>query len=244
MSPDDRIAGGGPTGSGGLVLTREAILSGKIERFVRRNARRYNLRIKTVEERTAIMREMLAEAPAGEDIWVFGYGSLMWNPAFRHTETRAGRVHGYHRRFVFWSTIGRGSRERPGMMMGLARGGSCNGLALRIARGEVETELQSVFMREMVSTAYDARWVKVRTADGPVRAITFVANSGHVFYAGRVPPEEAARHIAFGEGELGSSREYLYNTVSHLDALGIRDSGMQDLMTLVKRERARAAAKE
>lgn len=244
MPRDDRNPGDGATGRRGIVLTREAILSGQIERFVRQNARRYNLRIKSVEERTAIMREMLAEAPAGEDVWVFGYGSLMWNPAFRHTETRAGRVHGYHRRFVFWSTIGRGSRERPGMMMGLARGGSCNGLALRIASEGVETELQSVFMREMVSTAYDARWVTARTAEGPIRAITFVANPGHVFYAGRVPPEEAARHIAFGEGELGSSREYLYNTVSHLDALGIRDSGMQDLMTLVKRERARAAANE
>ena len=244
MPHDDRIPEGGATGTRSLVLTREAILSGRIERFVRRNARRYNLRIKSVEERTAIMHEMLADAPAGEDVWVFGYGSLMWNPAFRHTETRAGRVHGYHRRFVFWSTIGRGSRERPGMMMGLARGGSCNGLALRIASEGVETELRSVFMREMISTAYHARWVTVRTADGPVRAIAFVANPGHVFHAGRVPPEEAARHIAFGEGELGSSREYLYNTVSHLDALGIRDSGMQALLTLVKRERARAAANE
>lgn len=244
MPRDSRNAEGGTTGPRGIVLTREAILSGRIERFVRENARRYNLRIKSVEERTAIMRGMLAEAPAGGDVWVFGYGSLMWNPAFHHTETRAGRVYGYHRRFVFWSTIGRGSRERPGMMMGLARGGSCNGLALRIASDKVETELQSVFMREMVSTAYDARWVTVRTAGGPVRAITFVANPGHVFYAGRVPPEEAALHIAFGEGELGSSREYLYNTVSHLDGLGIRDSGMQTLLTLVKRERARAAANE
>ncbi len=244
MPRDDRLPEGSETGTRGFVLTREAILSGRIERFVRENARRYNLRIKSVEERTAIMREMLTEAPAGEDVWVFGYGSLMWNPAFRHTETRAGRVHGYHRRFVFWSTIGRGSREKPGMMMGLSRGGSCNGLALRIAAGEVETELRSVFMREMVSTAYDARWVTVRTADGAVSAITFVANPDHVFYAGRVPPEEAARHIAFGEGELGSSREYLYNTVSHLDSLGIRDTGMQTLSALVKRERARAAANE
>ena len=230
------------TGPRGIVLSREAILSGRIERFVRKNARRYNLRIKSVEERTAIKRAMLAEVPAGEDVWVFGYGSLMWNPAFHHMETRAGRIHGYHRRFVFWSTIGRGSRERPGMMLGLARGGSCNGLALRIAAGEAETELQSVFMREMVSTAYSARWVTVRTADGPVRAITFVANPDHVFYAGRVPLKEAARHIAFGEGELGSSRDYLYNTVSHMDALGIGDAGMQTLLTLVKRHRARAAA--
>lgn len=242
MPRDNRNAEDATTGARGIVLSREAILSGRIEAFVRRNARRYNMRVKSVEERTEIMRGMLAEMPADEDVWVFGYGSLMWNPAFRHTETRAGRVHGYHRRFVFWSTIGRGSRDRPGMMLGLARGGSCNGLALRIAAGEVDTELQSVFMREMISTAYNARWVTVRTDDGPVRAITFVADPAHVFYAGRVPLEEAARHVAFGEGELGSSREYLYNTVSHLDALGIGDSGMRTLLTLVKRERARGAA--
>ena len=244
MPRDDRIPGVGATRPNGFVLSREAILSGQVERFVRENARRYNLRIKPVEERTAIMREMLAAVPAGDDVWVFGYGSLMWNPAFHHTETRAGRVHGYHRRFVFWSTIGRGSRERPGMMLGLARGGSCAGLALRIAAEEADTELQSVFMREMVSTAYNARWVTVRTADGPVRAIAFVANPEHAFYAGRVPLEEAARHIAFGEGELGSSREYLYNTVSHMAEMGIGDSGMRTLLTLVKRERARAAASE
>ena len=226
------------------VISREAILSGRLEGFVRENARRYSLRIKSVEERDEIRRGMLAEVPRGADVWVFGYGSLMWNPAFHHVEARPGRVHGYHRRFVFWSRMGRGSPDRPGMMLGLARGGSCNGIALRVAAGAADTELRIVFAREMVSTAYDARWVKVETASGPVRAIAFVANLGHVFYAGRVPLEEAARHIAFAEGELGSSREYLYNTVSHLNELGIGDSGMRTLLTLVKRYRAAAAAGE
>ena len=226
------------------MISREAILSGRLESFVRENARRYDLRIKSVAERTAIKRRLLAETPKGEDVWVFGYGSLMWNPAFHHVEARPGRVHGYHRRFVFWSRMGRGSPDRPGMMLGLARGGSCNGLALRVAAEEADTELQIVFAREMVSTAYEARWVRVETAGGPVRAIAFVANPGHVFYAGRVPLEEAARHIAFAEGELGSSREYLYNTVSHLNELGIGDSGMCTLLALVKRYRAAAAPGE
>ena len=126
------------------------------------------------------------------------------------------------------------------MMLGLARGGSCNGLALRIAAEAADTELGIVFAREMVSTAYNARWLRVATDGGPVRAIAFVANPRHVFYAGRVAPEEAARHIAFAEGELGSSREYLYNTVSHLNELGIGDSGMRNLLALVRRYRAAA----
>ena len=226
------------------AIDRESILSGRLESFVRENARRHDLRVRSTGERAEIMRALLAESPRGKDVWVFGYGSLMWNPAFHHVAARPGRVYGYHRRFVFWSRLGRGSPERPGMMLGLAQGGSCNGIALGIAAEAAETELAIVFAREMVSTSYNARWVTVRTADGPIRAITFVANPGHVFYAGRVPLEEAARHIAFAEGELGSSREYLYNTVAHLDALGIGDAGMRTLAALVKRRRAGLAAGE
>ncbi len=232
------------TGTRGNMLNREAILSGRIDRYVGEYARRYGLRINSVEERTEIKRSMLATVPHGEDVWVFGYGSLIWNPAFHHVEARCGRVYGYHRRFVFWSKMGRGSPDRPGLMLGLARGGSCNGLAFRVAAAAAETELQSVFMREMVSTAYHARWLKVETGGGPVRAIGFVANPEHRFYAGRVPLPEAARYIAVAEGRLGTSRDYLHNTVSHLEALGIEDAGMRTLRDLVMQYRANGGADE
>ena len=228
----------------GFQMSREEILDGTIETVVRDALRRHNIPLKPAAERRAIMRTMLAELAPGEDPWVFGYGSLMWNPAFDFTERRCGRVFGYHRRFAFWSKMGRGSDERPGMMLGLAKGGSCAGLALRVAREHAERELQSVFMREMMTTSYRARLVPVHTDRGIVRAITFVANPEHAFYAGRVPSETAARHIAFAEGHLGPCRDYLYNTVRQLEAHGIPDRAMHELLRLVERHRAASTGPE
>ncbi len=222
----------------GPQMRREDILDGTVETMVRDALVRQNVPIRSAEERRAIMRSMLDRLAPDDDLWVFGYGSLIWNPAFEFIESRCGRVYGYHRRFTFWSKLGRGSEHRPGMMLGLARGGSCAGLALRVAREHAEHELQSVFMREMLTSSYHARLVPVHTGRGVVRGIAFVANPGHAFYAGRVPLETAARHIAFAEGHLGPCRDYLYNTVLHLKAHGICDRGMQTLLHLVEENRA------
>ena len=222
----------------GPQLRREDILNGTLEAVVRDALRRHDIPLRPAGERRAIMRSLLARLAPGEDPWVFCYGSLIWNPAFAFTESRCGRVFGYHRRFAFWSKMGRGSEDRPGMMLGLSRGGSCVGLALRVARARAEHELRSVFMREMMTSSYHARIVPVHTDRGIVRAIAFIANPGHVFYAGRVPMETAARHIAFAEGHLGACRDYLYNMVQHLDAHGIRDRGMRALLRLVEDHRA------
>ena len=222
----------------GPQLRREDILNGTLEAVVQDALTRYDITLKSAEERRAIMRAMLARLAPSEDPWVFCYGSLIWNPAFAFTERRCGKVFGYHRRFTFWSKMGRGSEDRPGMMLGLSRGGSCVGLALRVAREHAEQELQSVFMREMMTSSYHARIVPVHTDRGIVRAVAFIANPDHVFYAGRVPMETAARHIAFAEGHLGACRDYLYNMVLHLDAHGIRDRAMQTLLRLVEENRA------
>ena len=222
----------------GTQMNREEILDGTIESRIRNTLMRHNVPLKPAAERRAIMRSMLSQLAPDDDPWVFGYGSLMWNPAFDVAETRRGKVYGYHRRFTFWSTLGRGSEAQPGMMLGLSKGGSCGGLALRVARESAEHELQSVFMREMLTSSYHAKLVTAHTDDGPVRAITFVANPEHIFYAGRVSLETAARHIAVAEGHLGRCRDYLYNTVQHLKANGIHDREMQKLLHLVENHRA------
>ncbi len=232
------------TGSGRHVIHREAILAGTMEEHVRETAMRMGVPFKPRAERIRIMEEMLNELAPGEDPWVFGYGSLMWNPAFAHIETRRARIYGYHRRFVFWSRMGRGSPDSPGLMLGLARGGSCAGLVLRAASATAGEELQSVFLREMMTNSYHARFVHAHTDLGLVRAITFVANPAHRFYAGKVPVETAARHIAVAEGRLGPCRDYLYNTVDHLRSLGIRDRAMEELSARVNAERAASAAAE
>ena len=225
----------------GRMIRREDVLAGTMEAHVRDAARRYDIPFRAPAERLRIMRAMLAELPAGEDPWVFGYGSLIWNPAFDHVEIRRGRVFGYHRRFAFWSRMGRGSPEAPGLMLGLVRGGSCGGLVFRVASDKAGDELKSVFLREMMTSSYHARFVPAHTEAGPVRAIAFVANPDHAFYAGRVPLETAARHIAVAEGRLGPCRDYLYNTVAHLDARGIRDRDMRELLRLVRGYRAALA---
>lgn len=222
----------------GRQMRREDILAGVHDEHIREAAIRHNVPFKSPEDRRAIMGSMLSRLAPGEDAWVFGYGSLMWNPAFEHIETRCGRVFGYHRRFVFWSKMGRGSEDMPGLMMGLTKGGSCAGLALRVAADSLEHELQSVFMRELMTSSYHARFVPVHTDQGIVRAITFIANPDHIFYAGHVPGEIAAKHIAVAEGHLGPCRDYLYNVVQHLNAHGIRDHRMQRLLTMVENHRA------
>jgi len=218
---------------------REEILSGALEARVREHSRDFAQRIIPVAERLAIKNSLLEKIAPDEDVWVFGYGSLMWNPAFHYAERRIARLHGYHRRFVFWSTSGRGTPDSPGMMLALAPGGSCVGVAFRIRRDEEVPELNSVFMRELMTGAYHARWVRLRTEEGPVPAIGLIADPAHRNYAGRLPLETVARHIAGAEGWLGPCSDYLIRTTNHLREIGIHDSCLETLMGLVANEESR-----
>lgn len=180
------------------------------------------------EERNASRQRVLASAPS-DAVWVFAYGSLIWNPAFEFAERRTGRIHGYHRRYCILSQTGRGSPEAPGLMLGLDRGGSCQGVAYRIAPEKVDEELEIIWSREMVANGYDPRWVRVRTGDGPVYAIAFIVKRDFDRYTEKMPEEEMAALIATASGWLGSCAEYLHNTVAHLDELGLNDAQMTRL---------------
>lgn len=182
----------------------------------------------TEEERLASRKAMVASAP-NDEVWVFAYGSLIWNPAFDFVEQRIGRVHGYHRRYCIISQTGRGSPDRPGMMLGLDRGGSCHGVVYRIAPDKVDEELDIIWSREMVARGYDPRWVRVWTPRGPVHAIAFIVRHDFDRYTGKLPEEQMAQMIATGAGWLGSCAEYLHNTVQHLNALGLPDAQLRRL---------------
>jgi cation transport protein ChaC len=187
------------------------------------------------EERAASLAETLARVATGADVWVFGYGSLMWNPAFHHVEARAARLVGWHRRFCLWNTFGRGTPENPGLMLALERGGSCAGLALRVAADAVRSELGVLWNREMITGAYRPRWVRLASPDGPIEAVTFVVERSHPRYAGRLEVREIARRMATASGPLGASREYLESTVAELERLGVRDNAMRALLEELKR---------
>jgi glutathione-specific gamma-glutamylcyclotransferase len=171
------------------------------------------------------------------DFWVFGYGSLMWRPGFAHVETERARLSGFRRSLCVYSWVHRGSRERPGLVLGLDRGGSCVGLAFRVPGDLSEEVVAYLRERELVTNVYLERLLSVRLANGTdVRALCYVVDRDHEQYAGRLTAEQAAEVVSGGVGRSGRNEEYLFNTVEHLKALGIRDHWLESVAALLPRE--------
>lgn len=170
----------------------------------------------------------------GGDLWVFAYGSLMWDPGLRFTQVRRAHVADHARRFILRDTEGgRGTRDAPGLMAALDRdpgGPGCDGLAFRIAAGHVEDETRILWQRELIGPAYDAAFVTAQTAAGPVRAVTFVADHAAPMIASDLTHAEQVHLIATGAGFLGTSLEYLTRIADQFDRLGIADPHVATLM--------------
>lgn len=212
------------------MLTRENLKSGA----VRKIAAEHGLtNIRSDEELAASLGSMLSGVDLSKGVWVFAYGSLIWNPAFHFADRVVGRVYGFHRRFCLWAHLGRGSPEQPGLMLGLERGGSCQGVAYHIAADAVHEELDVIWRREMISSAYVPRWVRVHTPSGLVQALTFTIEPHHERYARGLTDDEAAAAIATASGFLGACADYLINTVDHLAELGIHDQPLERLRARV-----------
>lgn len=176
-------------------------------------------------------------------LWVFGYGSLIWQPEFAVAERRVGTVRGYHRRFCLLQRRFRGSRERPGLVLALDRGGICRGIVFRLRGSDPVETLMPVWRREMRGGGYAGRWVVVETPTGPVSALTFVVNRASDRYTGRLAEEEIADRIATGAGHLGPSAEYLFRTAQACADAGILDDHLWRLQHLVA-ERLEAAYRQ
>jgi cation transport protein ChaC len=211
-----------------LKITRRNLLNGSLHEVARRMLGP-GVRFMTPGERREHIREILARAPQPGRVWIFGYGSLMWNPAIRYTEGRTALIHGYHREFCLLSKAGRGSPERPGLMLSLEPGGSCHGVVYRLAADEIESELDLVWRREMFTRSYRPVWVAARTRRGISHAIAFAANREHERYMGGLDEETMVRYLAYGAGPIGRCCDYLFDTVAHLRELGIRDRRMEAL---------------
>ena len=223
----------------GLKLTRESILDGTLHAAVRETLGP-EARFATDSERAAQIQVMLARAPHPGRVWVFGFGSLIWNPAFHYVERRTARIHGYHRQFCLWSRAGRGSPERPGLMLSLESGGSCTGVAYRLEADAVQTELDVIWRREMFTMAYRPVWTTAYTAQGLEPAIAFSANRAHERYAPGLEATVVARYLATGAGKMGRCCDYLFDTVEHLRQLGIRDRRLEALEAKVRAHGAAA----
>jgi cation transport protein ChaC len=210
-----------------LRITRQGLLDGT----VRARARAYvpvngDTGHRTEAEMAELLEKILAAHDETRDLWVFGYGSLIWNPAFEFEQRKPALLHGWHRRFCLKTYMGRGTPEAPGLILALDHGGACKGVAFRIVAGAVRAELELLWQREMYGGAYNARWVNLQAGGKTFRAVTFVINRLHPRYVKELSVEQAATLIATGCGDLGTCREYLENTVLHLSEMGLRDAGL------------------
>ncbi len=211
-----------------LKITRQTLADGTLKARQQEYAQANpGLKFRTEAEMARLLENTLAKHDLATDLHVFGYGSLIWNPAIDYAAKIPALLRGYHRRFCLKMFQGRGSPETPGLMLALDHGGACKGVAFRIAAPKIREELSLLWQREMFGGAYDARWVSLTTQNGPIRAVTFVINRKHPRYLPELSDEQTAAMIATGCGDLGTCREYLENTITHLAALGVRDVGLE-----------------
>jgi len=190
------------------------------------------------------LAERLCREAGGQPIWVFAYGSLIWRPTFEAAEHRRATAIGWHRSFCMDLTDWRGTPEQPGLMMALDRGGRCGGVAYRLPQHALFGQVSALVRREILfrEDLGMVRWIPLRTAAGDVRALVFWAGPTGEGISLKLPLEKVAWVLARACGHAGSCAEYLYNTVSHLEELGIRDRNLWRLQQLVAEEIARIHA--
>ncbi len=166
------------------------------------------------------------------DFWVFGYGSLIWRPGFDYVDSAKARLAGYHRALCVHSHVHRGTPERPGLVFGLDRGGSCVGIAFRVEGAKREATIAYLRARELVTNVYREATVPVRAMDGRrIEAITYVVDRSHPQYAGKIDAAHAAAIVARGHGQSGPNVDYVRSAYEHIAALGLEDRWLQEVVS-------------
>lgn len=178
----------------------------------------------------AMLARTLREWGGRQDLWLFGYGSLIWKPGFDYAERRPARVHGWHRALKMWSRINRGTPEQPGLVLGLLSGGCCQGMVFRIEQALAPQVLPALWDREMVTGVYDPRWLPCRTAHGPVRALAFTLSRKSPSHTGELSEEQYRRIFANACGRFGTSLDYAQSTYEALREMDIHDRHLERLL--------------
>src|SRR5580658_6868480 len=180
-----------------------------------------------------------APASSHEDLWVFGYGSLMWRPGFAFIEQVPARLIGEHRALCVYSFDHRGTPEKPGLVLGLDRGGACRGIAFRVEAQHRLATIDYLRAREQTTNVYRevmrSVWLENETRER-VSALTYVVDRGHVQYAGRLSLAEQLRHVREGHGRSGNNRDYVLATVKSIEAQGLRDAQLHQLAMMLHGE--------
>lgn len=172
-----------------------------------------------------------------QDLWVFGYASLIWRPEFDADEARPAVVHGWHRALRMRSRVNRGTPECPGLVFALVRGGSCRGMAYRVAQPRAVAELERLWLREMPTGVYDPRWLSCRTEGGPVRALAFTLSLHSPAHTGALDDEQLVQVLRDARGRYGTTLDYLLETAHSLRHCGIRDRDIERLVALARQHR-------
>lgn len=164
------------------------------------------------------------------ELWVFGYGSLIWRPGFPYLERKIARLVGAHRALCVYSWVHRGTKAQPGLVLGLDRGGTCRGIAFRVAPQDWEEVVSYLRAREQVTAVYQERTRPVRFSDGSgAVALTYLVDRGHPQYAGKLDEDTQFRLVGQAEGQSGPNRDYIINTAAHLAELGMPDAALDRL---------------
>ena len=213
-------------------ITRETLKNWRVAELARE---RYGAEtsIATEDQLLESRRSVIADDADVSDLWVFGYGSLIYNPIIDFSQRVIASVYGYHRRFCLWTKIGRGSPGYPGLVLSLDRGGSCKGLAFRLNPQNAIAELDLLWRREMITLAYQPRVLSLHTDIGLRRGLAFVDNPARPAYAPPMPFEMTVEFVSNASGFNGLCCEYLYDTVKGMQACGIRDHQLEKLAAAV-----------
>lgn len=179
----------------------------------------------------ALLRRTTDEWQAqGDDLWVFGYASLIWRPEFDYLERREARAYGWHRALKMWSRINRGTPECPGLVFCLLAGGSCQGMVFRIARKEAEGVLKRLWEREMPIPVYAPRWLPCRTSQGTVKALSFTLAHASPSHTGELTAQQYQSIFSQATGRYGTTHDYAQRTLDGLRAVGITDRRLERLL--------------
>ncbi len=187
------------------------------------------------EETHRLLLETRAARPKDQPMWIFGFGSLMWNPCFTYDVKAPAVLRGYDRKFHIWTTRARGTPDNPGLGLCLEDCmGLCRGIAYRLVEEDIESAWERLWEREMGSGVYRASWVSVETEEhGRVPALTFIVNRDHPHYAGPMPAEQMAEIMAGACGSYGPCRDYLAGTVEEMRKLNVFDKDLEALLAKV-----------
>lgn len=183
------------------------------------------------------MDNALAQRPPG-DVWVFGYGSLIWRPDFEPDARRMARVRGYHRSLCLWSRINRGSPADPGLVFGLDRGGACRGVVLRVPADQVRPVFHALWQREMLMDSYLPRWLRCHTPEGDVTALAFVINRQASGYTGELQEQHLLDIVGRASGRYGPCLDYVMDTARALRDCGIRDERLEHIVARLEARQA------